>query len=123
MTEKLGLLTETDWGLNVVLKENAVIDDNNIFPVINLILDKCKEFRKNKVCIVATTVKRRVSIFKLLDVAELIKKECPRMRIAFIAPHLVDNESSKAMETFSFNRGVYIQYFRDKDTAMEWLLK
>jgi hypothetical protein len=123
MPEQTGLINITEWGLNVVLKDNVIIDDKNIFPTITLILDKCKEYKKNKVFIDALTVNRHVSVLKLLEVAELISKECSRLKIAFVAPHLVDNSDSKAMETFSFNRGVYIQYFRDKDTAMEWLLE
>jgi len=58
-----------------------------------------------------------------MDVAELIQSLCTRVKIAFVAPNIADNQNSKTMETFSFNRGVFVQYFHDKDTALDWLLK
>jgi hypothetical protein len=59
---------------------------------------------------------------KFLEIAEMIQQQTLRIRIAFLAPHLADNENTKAMETFSFNRGISVKYFHDHDQALEWLL-
>ena len=114
-------IKETEWGLEIVLKEGVIIDDNSIIPTIKFIIEECLKTNKNKVVVDASKVIRRASIFKLLEVAEAFQYE--RIKIAFIPPKLADAEQSKALETFSFNRGVQLRYFPDMDTALEWLLK
>jgi hypothetical protein len=47
----------------------------------------------------------------------------PGIKIALIASHLVNNENSNFVETAGYNRSIFIQYFHNKDTAMEWLLE
>jgi len=116
-------ITKTDWGVEVVMNDNAILDDTTILPTTMFILDKCKEFKKDKVLVDERTITRKVSTFKLLDVAELIRKECGGLKMAFIAPHLVNHADSRAFDNFAFNRGVSIRYFADRDTALDWLLK
>jgi hypothetical protein len=116
-------IEETEWGLSVVLKEGITIDDNNVLLTIEYILQELIKNKKNKVIIDATGINRQVSVLRLMDVAELIQRLCKRVKIAFVAPNLADNQNSKAMETFSFNRGVYVQYFHDKLSALDWLLQ
>ena len=123
MTKQVKQITKTDWGLEVVINDNAILDDTTILPTTMFILDKCKEFKKDKVLVDERTITRKVSTFKLLEVAELIRKECGGLRMAFIAPQLVNHADSRTFDTFAFNRGVSIQYFVDRDTALDWLLK
>jgi len=115
-------ISGTDYGLSVVLKEGITIDDNNVLPTMEYIIEELLKSKKTKVIVDATMIIRQVSVMRLMDVAELMQKLCTRLKIAFVTPGMADNQNSKAMETFSFNRGVYIQYFHNKDTALDWLL-
>ena len=114
-------IKETEWGLEIVLKEGVIIDDNSIIPTIKFIMEECQKMNKNKVVVDASKVIRRTSIFKLIEVADTIQYE--RIKVAFIPPKSADADQSNAMETFSYNRGVQLRYFPDMDTALEWLLK
>lgn len=115
-------ISGTEYGLSVVLKEGIIIDDNNVLPTMEYIIEELIKSKKTKIMVDATMINRQVSIMRLMDVAELVQKLCTRLKIAFVAPGLADNQTSKAMETFSFNRGVYIRYFHTKDIALDWLL-
>ncbi len=114
---------ETDWGLEVVLKEGVIIDNDSILPAIKYYLDQCQKINKNKVIVDASKIIRNVSIVKFLEVAEIIQKEPIRVKIAFIPPQLANVSESNAMETFSYNRGVKLQYFQDMAAALEWVLQ
>jgi hypothetical protein len=124
MTEQIGLITETEWGLHAVLKNGVVIDDTNIIQTMEYIITSCKETGKTKILIDASTIIRKASVLKMLEVAELPHKlGCQGIKIAFFAPGLADAENSKFMENAGYNRGLLVRYFHDKATAMEWLLK
>jgi hypothetical protein len=130
MTKHIKQIIETDWGLVVVMNDNAILDDSNILQIITFILDKCKEFRKDaeafklyKVLVDESTITRNISITKVFEVTELIKKECIGLKMAFIAPHLVNHPDSGTIDTLSSNRGISVRYFVDRDTALDWLLK
>ncbi len=130
MTKHIKQIKETDWGMEVVMHDNAMLDDSTILEIITFILDKCKEFRKDaevfnlyKVLVDESSITRNISILKVYEVTELIKKECVGLKMAFIAPHLVRHPDSGTIDTFSFNRGISVQYFVDRKTALDWLLK
>jgi len=130
MTKHIKQIIETDWGLVVVMNDNAILDDSNILQIITFILDKCKEFRKDaeafklyKVLVDESTITRNISITKVFEVTELIKKECIGLKMAFIAPHLVNHPDSGTIDTLSSNRGISVRYFVDRGTALDWLLK
>jgi hypothetical protein len=114
---------KTEWGLDIILMEDIFINDSNILPSVKVLLDECKKTEnKNKVIIDASTVTQQVSILKLIDIAELLQTECLRIKTAIIAPNLVNDEISRNTETVSFNRGILIKSFLDRETAMAWLL-
>jgi hypothetical protein len=123
MIDTIQQIKETEWGLCVELKEGVTIDDNNVMPTIDFIIKELKKIEKKNVFMDASRVDRKVTTLKFLYVSELIQREKRNLRFAFFAPQLANKEESKVMETFSFNRGVFLQYFEDKDTAMNWLLK
>lgn len=112
----------TDWGLFVIFKKNLFLDDNNVFETVNYVLDRCQENGKKHVLIDQNNTTHKISVFKQLEIAELLQKRIPGVKIAFIAPALIGKEYAKTMETFAVNRSVYVRYFPDKDTALKWLI-
>jgi hypothetical protein len=123
METKVKGIEITDWGLIIVMNDKAIIDNSTAIPTMKYILDKCKEFNKDKVIVEEQTIERQISVMTILSLTELIKLECPRLKLAFVASHLVDHPDSKTMDTFAFNRGAKIQYFHDMDSAKEWIIK
>jgi hypothetical protein len=123
MAEQLHQITETDWGLHVIMKEGTVIDNNNLDMAMNEITDSCKKLKKKKVLVDASSAIRRTSSIKMLEVAETLPRSGSGFKMAIITPELINDEKSRAMENFTFNRGVSLRYFLDKVSAMEWLLK
>jgi len=123
MEQLVQSLRETDWGMDIVLKEGTILNDNNIIPTIQLIIDKCKEINKNKVLIDANFTYRKISVLKILVIAETLQRHGREIKLAFIAPHLIDHEDTRTMEIFSHNRGVFLQYFHNRDEALQWILK
>jgi hypothetical protein len=121
--DQAGLLTKTDWGLLIELKEGFIFDMNNFDVTIKALVDSCVEYKKTKILIDATKANPGASVLKMLDVANQFSKSEVRFKMAIIPPKSVNDENSRTMETFSFNRGVFLQYFLDKDAALEWLLK
>jgi hypothetical protein len=124
MVEQEHLMTDTAWGLNVVIKEGVNIDDSNLHSTIKLIIDRCSKIGKRKILIDATNTFGKVSFMQLFSGVELIKKlNGTGFSIALIAPHFLDNKDSKFVEIVGHNRGISIQFFHDKDEAEKWLLK
>jgi hypothetical protein len=120
MEDRTGLLTETEWGLLIELKEGFTFDDKNFETAAKVLVESCKIFNKKKVLIDATKSIPGASVMKMLDIANLFSKSDLRIKMAIIPPAVYD-ENTRTMETFSFNRGVYIHYFQNKDTALAWL--
>ena len=117
-------ITETEWGINVVIQEGFVIDNTNILPASEGILLRCKEIGKKKILIDASTAHRKASFIKLFELGEMMQKlEITQFKIAFVAPNFADDENSKFMEDIGGNRGINLKYFKDIETAKEWLLK
>lgn len=122
MEDHIEKIEETEWGLEITFKTGAVIDNRNVMNGTREISDRCNASGKKKVVIHAPGLVRHISVLKLMDIAEFYESECPGIRIAFIASHLVNNEDSRSLETFAFNRGVYIKFFHDKESGLEWLM-
>ncbi len=120
MKEEQQILVKESW-LEVVMTENSVIDDYNILKKMQFLIQKCKEIEKKGILIDATHTTRETSVLKFLELAELIRKQSLDVRIAIVAPHLVNNDDSKTFETFSSNRGIFVRYFSEKVSAMQWL--
>jgi hypothetical protein len=116
-------ITETDWGLLFVLNEGFIMDNSNFDTAIQVLLDSCKKYNKTKVLVDASKAIRRTSVLKMLETSEHLPTSSLDFKMAIIPPVGINDEHSKAMETFSFNRGVLLQYFADKESAMDWLIK
>lgn len=112
---------EMPWGFCFAVKKHIIIDDTNAIEVMKFVLDKCLEIHKKKVIIDESIAEIKISTMKSLEKAELMQKVCSGMKIAFIAPTLMDSMFLSAFETFTFNRGVFAQYFPDLESASEWI--
>jgi hypothetical protein len=126
MTEQKLQIKETDWGFIVEPEPGFVLNDNNIFSVIGMVVDKAKETGKKRILFDETNIIRKVSFLKLMDAIEHFQKTADHASVykqAFILPHPADSSNLKFVENAGFNRGVMIQYFSDRETAVEWLLK
>jgi hypothetical protein len=124
MEELEQLMTDTAWGLNVEMKKGSNIYDSNLLSTIELIIDRCNQIGKRTILIDATNAFGKISFMKLFEGVQLIQKlNSTDFKIALIAPHFLDHADSKFVEAAGFNRGISIQFFHDKDTAVEWLLK
>ncbi len=117
-------ITETEWGINVVIQDGFVIDNTNILPASESILLRCKEIGKKKILVDASTTQRKASFIKLFELGEMMQKlEVAQFKIAFVAPNFADDENSKFMEDLGVNRGISLKYFKDKESAKDWLMK
>jgi hypothetical protein len=56
VTQLAETITETEWGLHVVLKEDVVIDNSNILPKMKYLIDRCKEAGKYRILIDASAM-------------------------------------------------------------------
>jgi hypothetical protein len=120
--EQVELMSETAWGLEVVMKKDITIDNSSVLEIIKHIISKCKEIDKKRILITATTTLIKVSFMQLFNGVELIQKlNGAGFRIAIIVSYIPNNENSKFVETVGVNRAIFIQYFIDKDSAVEWL--
>jgi hypothetical protein len=124
MTEQVQQITETEWGLDAVLKDGLVIDDSNVVQTMEYLALSCKTIGKHRILLDATRITRKTSVVKMLNVAEAIQAlKCGAMKIAIITPELANNETSRFLEDAALNRGVHIRYFSDRDAGLQWLLK
>ena len=82
------------------MKDNAIIDDNTAISTIKYILNKCKELNKYKVIVEEQTIIRKISVLTMLEVTELIHEECPILKLAVVAKHLVNHPNSRAIISY-----------------------
>lgn len=122
--EQIESIIENEWGLEVSMKEAGEINESNFIEVIKIVLIKCNEIKKNRILVDLTNFSQKLNTIKLFE-AVIVTRQIIGIgsKLAFIAPHLLKNDKSKFVETAGHNRLVFIQYFIDKKTAMEWLLK
>jgi hypothetical protein len=122
--EQYESIFERDWGLEVKMNKVDGINEHNFIDVIKVVLNKCTEINKKKILVDLTHFSQKLNTFKLFEAVIVTRQTIGAgSKLAFIAPHLVKNDKSNFVETAGFNRSVFIQYFTDKETAMEWLLK
>jgi hypothetical protein len=117
------LFTETEWGLDVTIENNAEIDNSNFIDIVKIVLNKCKEINKKKILVDFASFEQKVSPMKIYEAVKVSQEIVgPGLKLAFVAPHLIKNKDLKFVENVGFNRAVFIQYFYDKATAIEWLI-
>jgi len=122
--ELLESMIETEWGLDVTMKKYAIVDDISFIEIVKHVSQKCNEIEKKRILVDFTTFEQKVAFLKLFEAVNVSKQIVgPGLRLAFIAPHLVNNENSRFVENVGYNRAVDIEYFYDRETAKEWLLK
>ena len=124
MIEHEQTITETEWIMYVVINEGVIIDDSNYIPRVEYIIKKCKESKKNRILVDTSAADRKVSVLKLYEGIKMLPKmDIGGFKIALVTPKFVHHEDSRFVENVAFNNGLFIKYFPDKDTALEWLLK
>jgi hypothetical protein len=124
MTEQEHTLIKTEWGLHLVLNPSVITNDDNLLGRVEFVINTCKGIGKKRILVETFGATRNLSLTKLIESVELVRKiDGTGYRIAFVAPHLVKEEFSRFVDNVGFNRAIFIQFFYDKDTALEWLLK
>ncbi len=122
--ELLELMKETEWGLDVKLKEGAIIDDSNFIEMIKQISNRCKEIEKKRILVDLNDFKQEVGVMKLYDSVIVSDQIIGHgLRVALLAPHLINDIHSKFVENVGFNRSIDVKYFQGRDAAMKWLLR
>jgi len=118
-------ITETEWIMYVVIDKGVILDDSNFLQKIEFVINKCKEKNKTRLLVDTSAAIRKVSVMKLFDGTKLLQKlGVVGFKIAIISPQLAEHEDSKFVENVAnFSIHIPLQYFKNKDKALEWLLK
>ena len=123
MSEKTYSVRVMDWGVEVILNPGVMTDDSNILEKVQSIMEECQKAGKNKLLVDASSAERNVSITSMHGAGELLQKlKHWGITTAIIGKHLVNSKNSNFMTTTARNRGFHIEYFKDKKTALSWLL-
>jgi len=117
-------ITETDWGLQVVMHAGETVNDANILPSMAYVVGLCKDKGKDKLLIDATQGTRKISPLKFLEMVQVLQQLGGKdVRIAFVAPHYVGDQDSTLLEKAGDNRQMYLRHFPDRKAALDWLLE
>jgi len=113
-----------EWGIEIVVKDAVQIDDTNFLHVVTSTLLKCKELNKNRLLIDLTNFTRKTIAAKLFEAVNISEQIIGMgIKIAFLASHLVNDDASIRVETSGYQKGIFIQYFPNRQMAIDWLLK
>ncbi len=117
------IIIEKEWGLEITTPLGFKLDDTNFVRIISYILRKCKELGKQCLLLDLSAIERQVSPDKLYKTIPLTEKIIGMgMKIAVIKPDYVNDQTSINLESFSYQKRIYIEYFSDKNDALEWLI-
>ena len=117
------IIIENEWGLEITVDSDFKLDDTNFVRILSYVLRKCKELGKQRLLLDLSAIERKVSPEKLLQTIPLTEKIMGMgMKIAVIKPDYVDDQTSINLESFSYQKRIYIEYFSDKLMGLEWLI-
>jgi len=124
MEEKEQMIKVMDWGIKVVISPGVVTDDSNLIEKIEYLINACKKAGKNRLLVDASLSKRNVNISKMFSAGKFLEElGLLGIKIAIVGEHLVNNPDSNFMVTTAKNRGVDIEYFKNNEIAIDWLLE
>ena len=124
MTEGVKNITKHSWGIQIVNQSGLQINESNVGARIEYILGVCKDQDTKRILIEANDATLEVSFAKLFQVNERFKQlGSNEIKLAIVAPNLVETEMAKFIEEVSNIKGDTFLYFTNKGEAIEWLKK
>ncbi len=122
--EKLFVVKGYSWGFIFQACSRFEINDDNIFSIIDFVIEKVKESGHDKIIFDEKNLLRKFSHFKIVEAVEYFQHLTSGLRITKIAFILNKNEDpsmSGFIENVGFNRGANFRFFYEMDEAVEWM--
>lgn len=83
--------------------------------------DACKRLECNTVLVEAPSPKRKLDTTAAFETATRISQLTPGIKLAMLLLDYQTDELTDFFKTVARNRGARIEYFSDKEKALEWL--
>ncbi|MFZ5552570.1 MAG: hypothetical protein ACOZCO_05610 [Bacteroidota bacterium] len=122
MEEKEYEFTVHEQFIEVDFKQEFISAPPAMYTILGEMLKYCHSTNKHKLLINAVNVVRNSSSLDQYKAAEMAQeKKALGFRIAVIAPQYTGNSDTKFIENVMINRGIFVKYCNDRDSAVKWL--
>ena len=110
---------ESDY-IHVERAPGSRVDFQSQPAMIRDILANCKAAGCRKILLTGPKIRVRLSTSDIYDLGREVAKS--QIRIAVVEEHDADPEDTIFFETVARNRGGFIKFFADEDSAKRWLM-
>ncbi len=118
------VIIEEEWGASLKIKDGTKLQDQSVLAKVTKMISDLREKNKRKIMILGMeNMKDKATVNVYQEIEMFQKLGGNGFKVAFLAPHRVNDENAKFAELVGLNRGVFIQYFAQKEEALAWLLK
>ena len=81
----------------------------------------CKKYKCLKVLAEGPAQKRRITTIDAFQSGSQASESIPGLKLAICVYEYITDETTEFFKTVAFNRGVRIEFFKDKKKALKWL--
>ena len=81
----------------------------------------CKKYNCRKVFAEGLTQKRRITSLDAFQSGSLVSESIPGLTLAICIYKYTPDETTEFFKNVAYNRGVRIEFFKDKKKALKWL--
>jgi hypothetical protein len=81
----------------------------------------CKKYNCRKVLAEGPKQKRRITTIDAFKSGSQASESIPGLKLAICVYEYITDETTEFFKTVAFNRGVHIEFFKDKKKALKWL--
>lgn len=100
---------------------NYEISRDSMGEVWSELSEACKRLDCSVVLIEAPSPKRKLDTTAAFEIATRISQVAPGIKVAMLLLDYQTDELTEFFKTVARNRGARIEYFSDKEKALEWL--
>ena len=112
-----------DWGATLKIKDGNKLADPEILNMVKSMINQLRHVDKKRLLIFGMeniALKETVDLYQEIDLFEKLGGN--GFKVAFVAPHRVNDEHAKFAELVGVNRGILIKYLASEKEAILWLM-
>ena len=117
-------ITTKEGYLEVRYQPGFILTDESSKELTPEILSKCKETGLTRILVLTGETLRQLSPVETINSAErALKNKIQGFKFAVVKPGSEISPDARFTEHVAENRGIFVKYFSEEETAMRWLME
>lgn len=117
------IINEEVWGASIKVQDGTKLQNKEVLDRVITMINLLREKNKKKILILGMDNHKDKTTVNVYQEIELFQKLGGNgFKVAFLAPHRMEDNNAKFAELVGSNRGVQIKYFAEYSEAENWLI-